>query len=241
MPRTCGGCPSWSQGLWRVVGWFLVRRYLKDENAEIDDAVWNGEGDLSLRRGLLTSVISEVVVGLGASLGREAAPKLMGGVSGSVLEWSSFPRPAATAGGLWGRCRPGRGLQRAPRRTLFTAEILVGSLALPVVLPALACSWVATATAWLYLPQHATYVDIPAYHFTSSILVWALLAGPVIGAFASGYIRVVGWVSHHRASGRRILVSLPVVLGALGLIGIAYPQLFGNGKDLAHSAFLGQG
>jgi hypothetical protein len=35
---------------------------------------------------------------------------------------------------------------------LFTAEILIGSIALPVMLPALACSWIATATAWIYLP-----------------------------------------------------------------------------------------
>jgi H+/Cl- antiporter ClcA len=41
-------------------------------------------------------------------------------------------------------------------------------------------------------------------------------------------------------SGARILVSLPLALGALGALGIAYPQLFGNGKDMAHSAFLGQ-
>jgi chloride channel protein, CIC family len=30
-------------------------------------------------------VISEVVTGMGASIGREAAPKLLGGASGSVL------------------------------------------------------------------------------------------------------------------------------------------------------------
>jgi H+/Cl- antiporter ClcA len=124
---------------------------------------------------------------------------------------------------------------------LFTAEILCGSLALPTILPAVACSWIATATAWLYLPNRATYVDIPAYHFTMSLLVWALLVGPVIGLFSSGYIRVIAWVSHHRASGRRILVAFPLALLALGLLGIEYPQLFGNGKDMAHSVFLGEG
>ena len=81
---------------------------------------------------------------------------------------------------------------------LFTAEILLGSISLPIVLPALACSGIATATAWLYLPSHATYMDIPTYHFTMPLLVWALLVGPVIGLFASGYIRLIGWVSHHR-------------------------------------------
>jgi H+/Cl- antiporter ClcA len=229
-------------GAFGAGAWFCVRRWLKDENAEIDDAVWNGYGELSLRRGLLTSVVSEVVVGMGASLGREAAPKLMGGVSGSVLGTWADLSPAQRR--LLVACGGGAGLAAVYNvplaGALFTAEILVGSLTLPVVLPALACSWVATATAWLYLPDHASYVDIPAYHTTTTVLVWAVVVGPVIGVLSSGFIRLIGWVSHHRMSGARILVSLPLALGALGALGIAYPQLFGNGKDMAHSAFLGQ-
>jgi CIC family chloride channel protein len=112
---------------------------------------------------------------------------------------------------------------------------------LPVVLAALARSWIATATAWLYLPNRATYVDIPAYHFTMTLFVWALLVGPAVSLISAGYIRLVGWVSHHRASGPKILITLPVALTALGFIGIEYPQLFGNGKDMAHSFFLGEG
>ena len=68
-----------------AVSWYLIRRYLKNERSEIDEAVWSGDGELSPRRSLLTSVVSEVVIGLGASIGREAAPKLMGGASGSVI------------------------------------------------------------------------------------------------------------------------------------------------------------
>ncbi len=72
-------------GAFGGVAWYLVRHFMKGERSEIDDAVWSGDGRLSFRRSLLTSVISEVVIGMGASIGREAAPKLMGGASGSVL------------------------------------------------------------------------------------------------------------------------------------------------------------
>ena len=230
-------------GIFGGIAWYLVRRYLKDERSEVDEAVWSGDGSLGFRRCLTTSVISEVVIGMGASLGREAAPKLMGGVSGSVL--ASWARLTPAQRRLLVACGGGAGLAAVYNvplgGALFTAEILCGSLTLPTILPAVACSWIATATAWLYLPNHATYVDIPAYHFTMSLLVWALLVGPVIGLFSSGYIRVIGWVSHHRASGRRILVAFPLALLALGLLGIEYPQLFGNGKDMAHSVFLGDG
>jgi H+/Cl- antiporter ClcA len=230
-------------GLFGGVAWYLLRRYMKSEKSEIDDAVWRGDGRLSLQRCFLTSVISEIVIGMGASMGREAAPKLMGGVSGSVL--ATWARLSPAQRRLLVACGGGAGLAAVYNvplgGALFTAEILCGTLALPVILPALACAWIATATAWLYLPESATYIDIPTYHFTMTLLVWALLVGPVIGLFSSGYIRLIGWVSHHRASGRRILVTLPLALGALGLIGIEYPQLFGNGKDMAHSVFLGEG
>ena len=82
---------------------------------------------------------------------------------------------------------------------LFTVEILIGSISLPVMLPAIACSAIATATAWVYLPDHATYPGIPDYRFTWSLMAWALLAGPVIGLLSAGYIRLIGWVSYHRA------------------------------------------
>jgi H+/Cl- antiporter ClcA len=180
---------------------------------------------------------------MGASIGREAAPKLMGGVSGSVLAtWSNLSNAQRR---LLVACGGGAGLAAVYNvplgGALFTAEILLGSIALPVILPALVCSLVATATAWIYLPEHATYVDIPSYRFTLTLLFWALLVGPVIGVFSTGYIRLISWVSHHRASGGRILVTFPIALFVLGLIGIEYPQLFGNGKDIAHSAFLGGG
>ena len=71
-------------GMIGAISWYLIHRYLKNERSEIDEAVWNGDGDLSPRRSLLTSLVSEVVIGFGASIGREAAPKLMGGASGSV-------------------------------------------------------------------------------------------------------------------------------------------------------------
>jgi H+/Cl- antiporter ClcA len=124
---------------------------------------------------------------------------------------------------------------------IFTAEVLFGSFTLPIVLPALSCSVVATVVAWIYLPRGATYPDIPAYRLSGSLMVWSLVAGVVIGVLAIGYVRLIGWVSHHRASGPWLLLAMPLSFTVLGAIGIWYPQLFGNGKDMAHDAFLGLG
>ncbi len=149
------------------------------------------------------SVISEVVIGMGASIGREAAPKLLGGASASVLAgWAGL---SVQQRRLLVACGGGAGLAAVYNvplaGALFTAEILIGSISLPVMLPALACSWIATATAWIYLPDRATYTGIPDYRFSASLMTWALLAGPVIGLISAGYIRLIGWVSYHRARG----------------------------------------
>ncbi len=225
------------------LAWYLLRRFTSGEKSGFDDAVWNGDGRLSFRRSLGTSVISEVVIGMGASMGRENAPKLMGGASASVL--AGWTRLGTSQRRLLVACGGGAGLAAVYNvplgGALFTAEILVGSIALPVILPALVCSWIATITAWIYLPSHATYVDVPSYRFTATLLVWALVVGPVVGILAVGYIRLIAWVSHHRATGLKALPAPLVAFAILGVIGIAFPQLFGNGKDMAHDAFLGAG
>jgi H+/Cl- antiporter ClcA len=228
-------------GAFGGVAWYLLRRLTPGERTEIDDVVWGDGERLSFRRSLGTSVISEVVIGMGASLGRENAPKLMGGASASLL--ASWARLSPAQRKLLMACGGGAGLAAVYNvplgGALFTAEIMVGVITLPVVLPALACSGIATVTAWLYLPRHATYLGVPSLRFTVPLLVWGLLAGPLIGLAASGYIRLIGWVTHHTVTGRAAALAPTFAFGILGLIGFAYPQLFGNGKDMASDAFLG--
>ncbi|HUY07443.1 MAG TPA: chloride channel protein [Acidimicrobiales bacterium] len=226
-----------------AIGWYLIRRYMKNEKTDFDDAVWSGGGELGFRRSLLTSSLAELVIGMGASIGREAAPKLMGGASGSVLgKWAGLT-PAQRS--LLVACGGGAGFAAVYNvplgAALFTAEVLCGSMALPIILPALVCSIISTATAWIYLPDRATYLNIPDYHTTTSLLIWSVLIGPVIGVVTAAYIRLLGWVSHHRTKGRQIFISFPMAMLVLGLVGCFYPQLFGNGKDMAHSAFIGGG
>ena len=225
------------------VGWYLLRRFTPGRKSEVDDVLWTGEGRLSFRRSLGTSVLSEIVVGLGASLGREAAPKLMGAVSGNVVAGVLRLSPAQLR--LLVACGAGGGfacVYNVPLgAALFTAEVLVGTVDLPVVLPALACTGVATVTGWVGLPHHAVYADIPQFGVTPEVLVWAVPAGVVIGAVASAYIRLIGLVSHHRATGRLLLIAPLLVFAVLGLLGLRYPLLYGNGFGIARLGFVGGG
>jgi len=225
------------------VGWFLLRRWTRGLRSDVDDTIWTGDGTLSFRRSAGTSVLSEIVVGLGASLGREAAPKLMGGVCGSVLARSSGLTVAQRR--LLVACGAGAGLAAVYNvplgGALFTAEVLYGTVRLPVILPALACSSVATLVAWVYLPTTATYPGVPDFGFHPAIMVWAVLAGPVIGLAAVGFVRLIALVSHHQPPGRWALVAPLGAFAVLAAIGLVFPQLYGNGKDMAQDAFLGTG
>ena len=230
-------------GVFGGVAWYVLRRVTQGRKSEIDDVLWSGSNDLSFRRSLGTGVISEIVIGMGASLGREAAPKLMGGVAGGLLGRRLGLDAAQQR--LLMACGGGAGLACVYNVPLggafFTVEILLGTVSIATVLPALVCSGVATVTAWVYLPDQATYLDVPDYHLSASLLVWALPAGLLIGLVAAGYVRLIGLISHHRITGWAAIPAPVVAFGILGLVGLAYPQLFGNGKDMAHDAFLGQG
>jgi len=230
-------------GLIGGFGWFVLRRLTRGQSAEIDDAVWSGSGQLAVPKSIGTSVLSEIVVGMGASLGREAAPKLLGGMSGSLV--ASWVRLSPAQRRLLVACGGGAGFAAVYNvplgGALFAAEVLCGSIALPTVLPAVVCAGVATLTAWIYLPDNATYLDIPRYHPDTRIVVWAPIAGIVIGLISTLYVRAIGWISHYRITGWRSGPVMVAGFGVVGVVGIAYPQLFGNGKGMAHDAFIGHG
>jgi CIC family chloride channel protein len=230
-------------GLLTGIGWYVVRRVMRARNSDLDDSLWAGDALLSIRRSFASSVLSEVAVGVGASLGREAAPKLLGAASGSlVARWARLT-PAQRR--LLVACGGGAGMAAIYNvplgGALLTAEVLYGSLTLPVVLPALACSGIATVVAWIYLPNQFTYLHIPAYHANASLVVWSIPAGILIGLVTVAYLRLIGSVSAHRPMGWRVAITPATVFAVLGCLALKYPEVLGNGKDMAGTEFLGIG
>lgn len=222
------------------VAWYVLRRRTTG-TSDVDDSLWTGSGDLAFPRSLGTGVISEVAVGAGASLGREAAPKLLGAASGSVLaRWFRLD-PAQRR--LLVACGAGAGMGAVYNvplgGALITAELLVGQLSLPIIIPALVCSAVATGVSWAYLPQTSTYVGIPSFGIHPSQLVFALVVGPLVGLASVAFVRLVGWGSHRQLSGRAVLVGPLMAFSVLGLLAVWFPLLLGNGKNVIQEAFVG--
>lgn len=228
-------------GLIAGIGGLLIRRVRGSGAGEISEALWLGGGHLSFWRSQARGVLSIVTVGMGASLGREAAPQLTGAAVASALsEWAKLP--------TWQRrlliaCGAGSGMAAVYNvplgGALFAVEVLLGTLSLPVVLPAVAMSAIATAVAWIVVPNRPTYL-VPVFGVKASLVVWALIVGPLAGLVAVGWVRAIAAVNTLKPKHWGRVTAPVIVFGALGAISIAYPQLLGNGKDTVQLALTNQ-
>lgn len=73
-----------------------------------------------------------------------------------------------------------------------------------------------------------------------SSVVSALFAGPVAGIVSIGFVRLVALADRNRPKGQLRVVAPLLAFGLLGLVSIPFPQLLGNGQDLAQLAFNGE-
>ena len=220
----------------------LLRRPTGGHAAELTESIWFHAGRMPVLPTLSRGIVSIIIVGLGASLGREAAPKQIGALVGSRLGLRLRLPPGQRR--LLVAFGAGAGMAAVYNvpfgGALFALEVLLGTLALPLLAPALATSLIATAAAWLILPDRATY-SMPSYTTTPGLMAWALLAGPLAGLLSVGYVRLIAVADAHRfATGSmRLLAPLGVFL-ALGLLSLGLPEVLGNGKDVVQLALDGQ-
>jgi CIC family chloride channel protein len=207
---------------------------------EVTEAIWFRSGQVAFLQSLCRGVLSIVTVAMGVSLGREGAPQLAGAAFASrASDWAKLPvwqrrlLVASGAGAGFGA------VYNVPLGgSLFAVEVMLGTLALPLVLPALLTSLTATATAWIFLGTNPIY-HVAADRFRPSQLVFALVMGPIIGLAGTGWTRLITYVNQHRPQGRGRWLAPVVVFGALGLLALQYPQLLGNGHGIVQLGLSG--
>jgi len=119
---------------------------------------------------------------------------------------------------------------------LFALEVLRGKLALRLVLPALAASMIATKTATFVVADAPLYTT-PVFAISPLVYLWAVLAAPLIGLWSVGFVRATAWADRVRPSDWRRIVAPPLVFLAVGIASIPYPELLGNGQDVAQYLF----
>jgi CIC family chloride channel protein len=226
-------------GLITGAGQIILRQLSSGNGIDTTAAIWFHAGRMPALRTLGSAVLSVLIVGMGVSLGREGAPKQAGAVFANFF--SDRERLSDEQRRLLVACGAGAGMAAAYGvplgGALFALEVMRGKLALRYVLPAIFASLIATAVSWVALPDKPTYI-IPAYSSSASVIVWALLAGPIAGVVSVGWVRVVTWADRSRPKGWRRLAAPVIGLGLLGVVSIWFPQILGNGKDISQVLFV---
>jgi H+/Cl- antiporter ClcA len=219
-------------------GQFLLKQVSSGNGIDTTAAIWFYAGRMPALRTLGSAVLSIFDVGMGASMGREGAPKQAGAVFANLFadtnKLSDEQRRLLVA------CGAGAGMGAAYGvplgGALFALEVMRGKLALRFVLPALLTSLIATGVSWLALPDAPTYI-IPSFPLSSSVMVWAIVAAPIFAFASILYVRLVRWADKGKPRGWQRFIAPAIVLGLLGVVSVRFPQLLGNGKDLSQLLF----
>lgn len=227
-------------GLVTGLGQVALRRLSSANGIDTTAAIWFYAGRMPPVRTLGSAVLSILVVALGASLGREGAPKQAGAV---FANWfSNWTQLSDEQRRLLVACGAGAGMAAAYGvplgGALFALEVLRGALALRYILPALFCSALAAATAWTLLPDAPTY-NFPVFADSTVTLIVSAICGVVAGLFSVVYVRLITFAERSKPQSWRRIVAPIIGLTVLGLAATRFPELLGNGRDISQLLFVG--
>ena len=222
-------------GLIGALSWFLLFR--RDKAITSVSAAVDGTPMPPLRASwhALTQI---VIVSLGASVGREVAPREMA---------AAFSAAAADRLGLTPEdrriivaCGAGAGLAAVYSIPLsgaiYTLEILLVSLSARAVAPALITSGIAVLISTGFT-RPAFFYTVPPLTPSLSLTVFGTLMGPVLGAAGWVFKEAVARTGAIRPRDWRILITLPIAFVVVGLVSTRIPSVLGNGQASAQTQF----
>lgn len=211
----------------------------KQNSPGVEAAVWLNGGHLLPVSTTLKALLSIVIVGLGASLGREAAPKQMGALIGYMS--SQWSRLSDRQESLLVACGAGAGIAAVYNvpfgGALFTLEVLLGELSLPLVVPAFIATLSGTTTGWLLLPNEPTY-KVPTMPITAGLLAFAIVLAPVAGVASALFVKALALAGRLQPRSLTVLPVTVVVFALIGCAAMKFPQVLGNGKGIVELAIL---
>ena len=183
----------------------------------------------------LTQVL---IVGLGASVGREVAPREMA---------AAFSAAAADRLGLTPEdrriivaCGAGAGLAAVYSipisGAIYTLEILLVSRSRRAVAAAFCTSAIAVLISTGFT-RPTPFYSVPTLTPSLSLTVFAALVGPLLGATGWAFKQAVARVGAARPRDWRLLASLPTASFLVGVIAVWVPSVLGNGQASAQTQF----
>ena len=183
----------------------------------------------------LTQVL---IVGLGASVGREVAPREMS---------AAFSAAAADRLGLTPEdrriivaCGAGAGLAAVYSipisGAIYTLEILLVSRSRRAVAAAFCTSAIAVLISTGFT-RPTPFYSVPTLTPSLSLTVFAALVGPLLGAAGWAFKQAVARIGAARPRDWRLLAALPTASFLVGVIAVWVPSVLGNGQASAQTQF----
>ena len=192
----------------------------------------------------LVHVVLQIgIVGSGASIGREVAPRELGAmlaqrfcdlfhIEGADGIDRRMVVAVAAGAGLGG-------VYNAPLAGMFFAvEILLVDVTLEKVAFGLGMSAIAAFVA-ASIKGHHTFYDITAMQpqSTPPLMLFAVLCGAACGVAGAWFRKGSQWAESHQSHDKHILWQMPLAGLVTGLAAIVVPQVMGNGRAAAQLGF----
>ena len=192
----------------------------------------------------LVHVVLQIgIVGSGASIGREVAPRELGAmlaqrfcdlfhIEGADGIDRRMVVAVAAGAGLGG-------VYNAPLAGMFFAvEILLVDVTLEKVAFGLGMSAIAAFVA-ASIKGHHTFYDITAMQpqSTPTLMLFAVLCGAACGVVGAWFRKGSQWAESHQSHDKHILWQMPLAGLVTGLAAIVVPQVMGNGRAAAQLGF----
>lgn len=207
------------------------------------EAVVVGDGTIAARPTIVRSLSSLLTIGSGGSIGREGPMVQLAALLGSKLGFlSRAPVPRRR---LLVACGAAAGISAAYNApiagALFVAEIVMGSIAMESFGPLLVASVTANVTIHRFLGYGPVFA-VPQVQFGAN---WELffygVLGVVIGHLAPPFLVLLEWAKERFAT---LPAPAYIRLGAggliVGLISLAFPEVWGNGYSVVGTILAGE-
>lgn len=193
-----------------------------------------------LAEGVAHVLLQIVAVGAGAPVGREVAPRELGALlAGRIADALRIDADTRRALVACGAAAGLAGVYHVPLAgAIFALEVLLGAVSLRLATLALAVSAIAVATARITVSPEVFYV-VPQMPGTLAVTAWAAAVGALVALPAEGFRRAVQAAGAQRCHGAAVLWAMPLAFVLTGLVAIWLPQVLGNGRSAAQTAYWG--
>ena len=212
-------------------------------SSHIVEVVVAGDGRLRFRSAIVKAISSIISISTGASIGREGSitqlTATLASKGGQLAGWQPYRLRLLVA------CGAASGIAatyNAPvAGAVFAAQIVLGNFAMNLFAPLVFASVISTMVSRSFFGLEPLY-KVPAFDFTSIYqLPWFLLLGILAGGLGALFLKMLRY-AEDRFEGLRWPIYDRLALGglAVGVLAIAFPEVWGNGFSVTNGILHGQ-